>query len=539
MSIHCRSKGLATWTVAGVCALVLLSCATAGPAPGSVEASGARGSQVDAGTECGPAEYLVTLSAEDRRLVHVELRTPTCKGELDMRDWGADNLPGGYAAHVKQLKATTGEGESVEVKRVEDNPDLTWTVSAPPERQLVLNYDVEIKHDEIEWATGPDEAPYLRDDLVFLTGRAVFVLNEASPIRVSFALPEGWKVTTPWTPVPGTRTEFLLDGADEASEAFFVAGTHVEHREQIGDVKALLVLGNELGSRADQLKAALSSALGYYAEMFGGERNSRKLIVVNVGTEKDVLHGGVFGDSISLILPPENSNPEVLAYGRIYMSHLMMHEVFHLWLGIAIRFENKPEYWFQEGATDYLSRLATHATGIGDESAVRGFFATAATRYLPAAGTRSMRDASDDHIGNYGLVYSGGVLFALHLDTTIRAATNRTKGLYDVMPRLYQEFAVGDKPYSVDDVARIASEVAGRDLSELFDRYVTGTEKLPLNEMMNRIGLTFAVEEIPPPDDAPTDTAPRINVRIKPAADASPEAKELMESILGTFGNRE
>ena len=46
-----------------------------------------------------------------------------------------------------------------------------------------------------------------------------------------------------------------------------------------------------------------------------------------------------------------------------------------------------------------------------------------------------------------------------------------------------------DRGYRVSDIARIAGDLAGKDLSELFDRYVEGQEIIPLAPSLKRIGL--------------------------------------------------
>ena len=45
------------------------------------------------------------------------------------------------------------------------------------------------------------------------------------------------------------------------------------------------------------------------------------------------------------------------------------------------------------------------------------------------------------------------------------------------------------QPYAVDDIVETASKVAGRDQREFFEKYVRGTERLPLEAFLNDAGF--------------------------------------------------
>jgi len=86
-------------------------------------------------------------------------------------------------------------------------------------------------------------------------------------------------------------------------------------------------------------------------------------------------------------------------------------------------------------------------------------------------------------------VYDGGWTLALCLDGMIREQTHDTKSLDDFMRRMYDRFGVPDQPYRTEDIARVAGEVAGTDLSEFFRKHVSGSEALPISDCLHRMGF--------------------------------------------------
>jgi predicted metalloprotease with PDZ domain len=94
--------------------------------------------------------------------------------------------------------------------------------------------------------------------------------------------------------------------------------------------------------------------------------------------------------------------------------------------------------------------------------------------------------------------YLKGELIALNLDLLIRGWTRGQRSLDDVMRRAYQEFYMKGpsasyylkgRGYSNEDFARVVSEVAGKDMTDWFTKYVRGVDALPYDEALAVVGL--------------------------------------------------
>ena len=62
------------------------------------------------------------------------------------------------------------------------------------------------------------------------------------------------------------------------------------------------------------------------------------------------------------------------------------------------------------------------------------------------------------------------------------------------MKQMYREFGLTEIRYTIDDVVRIVSQVAGEDFEPFFSKYVTGTERLPLEEYLKDTGVNVQIE---------------------------------------------
>ena len=62
------------------------------------------------------------------------------------------------------------------------------------------------------------------------------------------------------------------------------------------------------------------------------------------------------------------------------------------------------------------------------------------------------------------------------------------------MKQMYREFGLTDNTYAMNDVIRIVSQIAGKDFKSFFHKYVTGTERLPLEEYLKDAGVDVEIE---------------------------------------------
>jgi predicted metalloprotease with PDZ domain len=211
--------------------------------------------------------------------------------------------------------------------------------------------------------------------------------------------------------------------------------------------------------------------------------------VIIVNTDKNYVGGGaVFVRTISMMLKevPQKTNEA----STFSWNHIIAHELGHLWNGQSIREENQ-ESWFHEGVTDYLAYLVQARIGLISKAELPKVFSKKFDEYKAVAGKISMRKAGSNKAKNYDLIYSGGLVAALALNSEIRKATQNQKGLADLLRLMYRDFAQKDNKYSIEDIKRIAKQISNQHFSDFFADYVDGVQIIQFEKYSDSLGLVF------------------------------------------------
>jgi predicted metalloprotease with PDZ domain len=212
-----------------------------------------------------------------------------------------------------------------------------------------------------------------------------------------------------------------------------------------------------------------------------------------------------------------------ISEGYLKFLGLCSHEYFHTWNVKRIKpaafapydlnTENyTPLLWLFEGGTSYYDDLMLVRAGIIGEPAYYKLLGKTVGGVLRGAGRlkQSVADSSFDAWGKYyrqdenaanAIVsyYTKGSLVCMALDLTIRAKTAGKKSLDDVMQALWQRYgrdfyegAARGAGVTPAEVEALCDEVAGARLKSFFDKYVRGTEDLPLAKMLAPFGVKYS-----------------------------------------------
>jgi predicted metalloprotease with PDZ domain len=192
---------------------------------------------------------------------------------------------------------------------------------------------------------------------------------------------------------------------------------------------------------------------------------------------------------------------------------LASHEYFHSWnvkrikpaafMPYDLARENYTRLlWAFEGITSYYDDLALARSGVIEPARYLELLGRAFTTVLrnPGRQRQSLSESSfdawikfyrpDENTPNAVVsYYVKGSLVALALDLLLRR--EQRGSLDDMMRMLWERYGRRGVGVPEDGVERAASEVAGRDMSEFFARYVHGTEDPPLDRWLADFGVDF------------------------------------------------
>lgn len=219
-------------------------------------------------------------------------------------------------------------------------------------------------------------------------------------------------------------------------------------------------------------------------------------------------------------LPSTAAASKEISDGYLQYLGLCSHEYFHTWnvkrikpaafAPYKLQVENySPLLWLFEGFTSYYDDLMLVRAGVIAEPAYFKLLGKTIGSVLRGSGRtkQSVADSSFDAWGKYyrqdenapnSIVsyYTKGSLIGLALDLSIRAKTGGKKSLDDVMRVLWQRYGRdfyqgGARGVTPAEVEAIFDEISGGRFKPFFDKYIRGTEDLPLAKMLAPFGVKY------------------------------------------------
>jgi predicted metalloprotease with PDZ domain len=347
--------------------------------------------------------------------------------------------------------------------------------------------------------------------------------HKPDPVRLSIDPPAGWKIANGrmeradqrewefpnWDIFADTPTEIA---PDFTIDEFDVDGKH--YRVMVHS------FGDE-GKKRPALVKDIEKIVRAETAMWGPPEFDSYTFLIHFAADD------ISGDGMEHLTSTQIIESGALGETGMYDSALgtVAHEFFHVWNVKRLRpAELGPwdftrpvstrSLWIAEGFTNYYGHLMLHRAGIWDaprflareSQTISGIENAPGSRWMSAENASLSAPFLDDaphaqqvNLSNTAIsYYPKGELVGMVLDLLIRGRSNGRGSLDEVMRRLYSEmylkspnssYYLRGRGYKPEDLERIASEVAGSDLSDFFRRYTRDVEVLPYEEAFRYVGL--------------------------------------------------
>ncbi|MGJ7918195.1 M61 family metallopeptidase [Massilia sp. LXY-6] len=468
--------------------------------------------------------------------VSVTVALPAAEGQVfALPAW----IPGSYmirefARNIVRIRAESG-GQPVELAKLDKH---TWR-AAPVAGPLTLHYEV------YAWDLSV-RAAHLDQSHGFFNGTSVFLRvlgQDAAPHQVDIQRPgdpaaAGWRVATSLPELGAKRYGFgtylaadydeLIDHPVEMGD-FALASFHA-HGIQHDIVVTGRVPNLDMERLRQDLKAICETQIAFFEPKTKKAPIERYVfLTMAVG---DGYGGLEHRASTALICSrvdlPSTAAPKTAERSEGYVTFLGLcsHEYFHTWNVKRIKpavfapydlqaESYTPLLWLFEGFTSYYDDLMLVRSGIISEGTYFKLLGKTVGSVLRGSGRtkQSVAESSFDAWTKYyrqdenapnAIIsyYTKGSLVGLAFDLTIRAKTGGAASLDDVMRALWERYgrdfyagASGDgRGVTEKDVEALFDEVSGLRLKSLFDRYVRGTEDIPLAKLYAPFGIKLVDE---------------------------------------------
>ncbi len=474
--------------------LVLAACATARPTT-------ARASQT--------VRYRVEIPDPTSQYLEVEAHLPGGSKHTDLAlpAW----TPGSYlirdfGKHVYDLAAQTESGAALPVTPTDKH---TWRVRNRG-RAFVVRYRVFA-------ATRSVRTSHVDDTHASLNGASVFVFEPgktARPREVEVVPPPGWSVHSA---LDGPAHALVAASYDALVDAPIEMGTPWVHTFDADGTRFEYVLTGADTAPVDtaRLTHDAESIVSTMGEMMGGFPMKRYVFFMQLTDEGG---GGLEHASSTMMMMRRTAFDTDDAYERA--TRLTAHEFFHLWNVKRIHDQQLGPFdylqenysrllWFHEGFTETMESLAMRRSEQWSAQQYLDKLAQHYTAYRRKPGRNAMplgeismrawTHAYQPEINHPNVTisyYDKGDLLGVALDLEIRLRSDGRGSLLGVFRRLMRDFGSAGRGITQQDIIEAASAEAGSDVTTFFERYVEGTEELPVPELLERAGIT--VQARPP-----------------------------------------
>lgn len=450
-------------------------------------------------------------------------------------------IPGSYlvrefARHLQRLEARQGQARPA-LRQVDK---ATWEVACAGRAALELTYEVYAFDTSVR-------AAFLDASRGFFNGTSVFLRvhgreDEAHRVEVR-GLPRGWRVATAMAAAQvDARGQGVYEagGYDEVADQPFELGDFWRGEFRAGGVPHEFIVAGAApgfdGARLlrDTQRICETEIAFWHGRRQGGRKRApfdRYVFMLNV---VDDGYGGLEHRASTALICARRDLPRQgeasLGDGYVTLLGLISHEYFHTWNVKRLRPAEFTRYdytrenytqmlWFFEGFTSYYDDLFLVRSGLIDPARYLKLLGKTITNVLtlPGRQVQSVAQASfdawvkyyrqDENTPNATIsYYTKGALVALALDLTLRREGRGS--LDDVMRGLWERSAGG--PIAEADVLAVLQQVAGRSMARELTQWVHGTQDLPLEPLLQALGVQWR-------EEAPT-WPQRLGVRVAEGA---------------------
>ncbi len=468
-----------------------------------------------------PLRYELHFERPSTHLMDVSIHATGLKGpsvEFAMPDWA----PGSYyiqnyAANIQRFRALGPGGKELAWRKTDSQ---TWQVELAGANAVSIEYQVygdTLRNNQAQY----DERH------AFIGGPAVWMYlvgGKERPIELTIDVPSGWKVATGMERAANSTfraadydwfADSPLEISDFAEKDFEVLGT--KYHVIVHDVEG----SKDFSKFAADLQKIVEKIVPIFSPVTGGPQAAPfedYWFLFHIWPKAGGGLEHLASTQINYATDWDDTGP-ANNYGTQYELKLFVasHEFFHAWNVKRLRprplgpfdytqMVHTPSLWISEGLTSYYGELEVERAGLITPEHYLENIGKLITKLEaePGRRERSIEDTSWDTWFSNGQVirretnltntwysyYDGGQIVGHILDFAIREATGNQKSLDDWMRLLYSRYALPKPGFEPEEPVRAGSEVAGKDLSDLFRRSIGGKEAIPYEKYFAYAGIT-------------------------------------------------
>lgn len=460
--------------------------------------------------------YSLDLTKVKNDQLQVELQTPAIN-QKTTTFYMPKIIPGTYSISdygmfVSDLKAYDKKGKELPVKRLDQN---SWQISKA-DKMTRLSYWVEDIFDSekenqvyMMAATNIEEGKnYVIHSPGFF---GYFDDMKEQPFELSITKPDSLYGSTGLIPVSTTATKdvFRTRDYDLLMDSPLMYNVPDTTFIDVANAKVLVsVYSPNKQVTSEFLAGQFDKLLKATAEYLGGKLPVEKYAFIMYFAEpgKANPRQGALEHNVSSFYYISEYPQQMLASQLV---DIAAHEFFHIVTPLTIHSEEIENFnfneavlskhlWLYEGVTEYSSdHVQVRYNHITPQQFLDKLLQKINNSRANYNDTLSFTELSEKaasvHASQYGNVYEKGALIAAMLDIRLLELSKGEIDLQKLLSQLSQRYGK-NKPFDDDQLFNIIEQMTYPEIGDYLRRYVGGTEPLPLEEYLQKVGVAFEQE---------------------------------------------
>ena len=468
-------------------------------------------------TAFADVRYVISLADPQRHLVQVTMEIPAGRDshELQLSVWNALYQVRDFSKYMDWIRAETATGQPLQLTQINKS---RWKINGTAQGARVV---YEMFSDDPGSYGAQLNAHHAFFNLAEILLYADDLRDGAVKVSVK-NLPPQWKIATP---LQQQGSDYTSQNYDRLVDSPMEAGTFEEQdfagpcgRYQVvldwevaqGEEEAKLKSRGILAEIVPPIQRIVASASAWMNDC-----PFKQYMFIYHASESPGTGGMEHAYSNAITLPEKDFTGNLDS-----LLSVTSHEFFHLWNVKRIRpqaFEpvdyTKENYtaalWFSEGVDSTAGEYIRLRADLLDEQHYLQHLSGELTELenRPAHLTQSVEQSSLDawleKYPYYGLpdrsisYYNKGELLGVALDLAMREASNDGTSLRNLFRWMNEHYAKQGKFFDESAAVREAAEtISHAHLQDFFQKYVSGTEEIPWDNLFARVGLHVVRSEV-------------------------------------------
>ncbi len=447
-------------------------------------------------------KFFVNLNDRSDDLFKVTLIPEKLSGQNKIYQF-ASTAPGTYqimdiGRFVRSFQAYDSKGIELGSKQVSTNQ---WELEEPKKTAKIIytiaeTWDTPVKENPVYAMSGSS----IEEDHVLINGQCVFGyfhgMNK-TPIKIKLEYPNKWLV--------GTALKLNSDGFYDAVDYDYIVdspillGNLTKATTKIENTTIDVLTYSKTGKiNSDQLLLLLEDIIGATSQFTQGLPVDRYTFLFHF----EKFSAGAWEHNYSSFYVFQETELTDLVANEL--KSVAAHEFYHIVTPLNIHSElvgnfnfEKPtmsqHIWLYEGVTEWASDILQ----------LRDYLITLEEYIKQVKSKLSANDNFDQSISltelslnstarqdQYPNIYQKGALIAGLLDIRLLELSNGKKGLREVINKLYKDYGI-ERAFSEKDFFNEFTNRTYPEISDFINRYIKGTDKLPIKEYYGKIGIEY------------------------------------------------